>query len=234
MSLVRHRRREDAGDVVLIARSSFVLALVLQCRGDAGHLGIVSLRTAPRGALALGMSHVYTAFGLRSRGTLAPSLGWPAGPGPWGAGTQTRSSARSVSACRHHARTSTVSRTPSASPGLWTTEDVTIDGRVHRTEHARIEPKPNGTTPIWLGTYGHRALEVTGRLADGWIPSLGFAPPDAVDAMREEALAAAKEAGRDPGQIACVYNVEVPGSMTARRSEPRSSRVPPAPSSNGC
>lgn len=117
---------------------------------------------------------------------------------------------------------------------LWTTEDVTIDGRVHRTEHARIEPKPNGTTPIWLGTYGHRALEVTGRLADGWIPSLGFAPPDAVDAMREEALAAAKEAGRDPGQIACVYNVEVPGSMTARRSEPRSSRVPPAPSSNGC
>lgn len=92
---------------------------------------------------------------------------------------------------------------------LWAGDDVTIDGRVHRTEHARIEPKPNGPIPIWLGTYGRRALEVTGRLADGWIPSLGFAPPEAVRPMREHMLAAAKKAGRDPDQITCVYNVEV-------------------------
>ncbi len=68
--------------------------------------------------------------------------------------------------------------------GLWSQRSFTFEGRLYRTEGAEVEPKPDRRIPIWLGTYGNRALAVTGRLADGWIPSLGFAPPERVTAMR--------------------------------------------------
>jgi probable F420-dependent oxidoreductase len=93
--------------------------------------------------------------------------------------------------------------------GLWAQPRFTFDGRLYRTDEASLEPRPSGRIPIWLGTYGPRALAVTGRLADGWIPSLGFAPPAQVAVMRERVLAAAREAGRDPAEITCAYNVPV-------------------------
>lgn len=93
--------------------------------------------------------------------------------------------------------------------GLWSTPGFTFDGRLYRTEAADLAPKPDRDIPVWLGTYGNRALAVTGRLADGWIPSLGFAPPERIGPMRERLAAAARAAGRDPREITCVYNVAV-------------------------
>jgi alkanesulfonate monooxygenase SsuD/methylene tetrahydromethanopterin reductase-like flavin-dependent oxidoreductase (luciferase family) len=93
--------------------------------------------------------------------------------------------------------------------GLWSGRGFTFDGRLHRTDDAELEPKPDHLIPIWLGTLGDRALGVTGRLADGWIPSLENAPPDRAPAMRERILVAAREAGRDPDGITCVYNITV-------------------------
>ncbi len=93
--------------------------------------------------------------------------------------------------------------------GLWSQRRFTFQGRLYRTDQAELQPKPARRIPIWLGTYGPRALAVTGRLADGWIPSLGFAPPEQVVAMRARVLAAARAAGRDPAAITCCYNLEV-------------------------
>jgi probable F420-dependent oxidoreductase len=93
--------------------------------------------------------------------------------------------------------------------GLWSQETFSFSGRLYRTEGARIEPKPGHHIPIWLGTYGNRALAVTGRLADGWIPSLGFASPGQIPAMRDRVLAAARDAGRDPAEITCAFNLAV-------------------------
>ncbi|MFG2246775.1 LLM class flavin-dependent oxidoreductase [Spirillospora sp. NPDC048823] len=93
--------------------------------------------------------------------------------------------------------------------GLWSEPAFTFRGRLHHTDAADLEPKPGRRIPIWLGTFGPRALDLTGRLADGWIPSLGFAPPDKARAMRERVLAAAEAAGRDPADITCAYNVGV-------------------------
>jgi probable F420-dependent oxidoreductase len=93
--------------------------------------------------------------------------------------------------------------------GVWSERDFSFDGRLHRVEGAEVEPKPDSPIPIWVGTYGPRALNLTGRLADGWIPSLGFAPPDEVKVMRGRVLAAAREAGRDPSAITCAYNVVI-------------------------
>jgi probable F420-dependent oxidoreductase len=91
--------------------------------------------------------------------------------------------------------------------GLWSQPSLTFEGRLYRTDGAELQPKPGRHIPIWLGTYGNRALALTGRLADGWIPSLGFAPPERVTAMRERVLAAARDAGRDPREVTSVYNL---------------------------
>lgn len=91
--------------------------------------------------------------------------------------------------------------------GLWSEPRFSFDGRLHRTDGAELEPKPARHIPIWLGTFGSRGLAATGRLADGWIPSLSHASPEEIPAMRHRVLTAAAEAGRDPAEITCVYNV---------------------------
>jgi probable F420-dependent oxidoreductase len=93
--------------------------------------------------------------------------------------------------------------------GLWSQRRFTYQGRRYHTDAAELEPKPDHRIPIWLGTYGNRALAITGRVADGWIPSLGFAPPEQAAVMRERVLAAARAAGRDPEALTCAYNLEV-------------------------
>ena len=93
--------------------------------------------------------------------------------------------------------------------GLWSQRRFTFRGRMFETDGAELEPKPEGRIPIWLGTYGPRALAVTGRLADGWIPTLELAPPERARDMRERVLAAAVAAGRDPDELTLVYNLDV-------------------------
>ena len=106
--------------------------------------------------------------------------------------------------------------------GLWSEREFTFDGRLYETERGRVEPKPDHHIPIWLGTFGDRALAVTGRVADGWIPSLDMAPPDRARVMREHIFTAAREAGRDPESITCAYNLQV---RIDDREDPRPSIV---------
>jgi alkanesulfonate monooxygenase SsuD/methylene tetrahydromethanopterin reductase-like flavin-dependent oxidoreductase (luciferase family) len=92
------------------------------------------------------------------------------------------------------------------------------DGSVrHEGRHYRLDYKP-GPPPahpmrIWLGAYRPRMLELTGRLADGWIPSLGYLGPDAAPQARRRVDEAARAAGRDPTEIARIYNLS--GAITA-------------------
>jgi hypothetical protein len=72
-----------------------------------------------------------------------------------------------------------------------------------------MEPKPTLPIPVWLGTFGPRALAVTGRLADGWIPSLGYMPVEEIPAMRHRIDAAAEAAGRRPDQIRSILNLSI-------------------------
>jgi len=92
---------------------------------------------------------------------------------------------------------------------LWNEPSVTEGARSRRSDDARLEPKPSHRIPIWFGTFGARALALTGRLADGWIPSLGHAPLERLGAMRLRVLDAAERAGRNRSDIRCVLNLEV-------------------------
>ncbi len=93
--------------------------------------------------------------------------------------------------------------------GLWTRPGFTFSGAAFHVTRADLEPKPAQPIPIWLGTFGPRALSLTGRLADGWIPSYSYAPPETIPAMLDRIHTAAECAGRDPSAITRIYNVEV-------------------------
>jgi alkanesulfonate monooxygenase SsuD/methylene tetrahydromethanopterin reductase-like flavin-dependent oxidoreductase (luciferase family) len=68
-------------------------------------------------------------------------------------------------------------------------------------------PEPAHDIGIWLGAYKPRMLRITGALADGWVPSYSYLPPDkAPEAMQRIDDAAAAE-GRDPKAIRRVYNL---------------------------
>lgn len=95
------------------------------------------------------------------------------------------------------------------SRGLWAEPAFSYQGKQFHTDAADLAPKPEHKIPIWLGTFGDRALNLTGRLADGWIPSLGSAQPEQAVVMRDKILRAADDAGRDPAEITCAYHVQV-------------------------
>lgn len=101
---------------------------------------------------------------------------------------------------------------------VWSGPDLTYRGRVHSVENLTMTPRPVHPIPIWLGTYGPRALAATGRLADGWIPSLGFAGPSMIAGMLDRIRTAAVDAGRAPDAVRAIYNVPVTLGRRAARA----------------
>lgn len=93
--------------------------------------------------------------------------------------------------------------------GLWSGKPTTLAGQEFSVHGARIDPPAARPIPIWLGSYGPRALALTGELADGWLPSIGRVGLDGARRMRTAVLTAATRAGRDPASIVCATNVIV-------------------------
>jgi alkanesulfonate monooxygenase SsuD/methylene tetrahydromethanopterin reductase-like flavin-dependent oxidoreductase (luciferase family) len=95
---------------------------------------------------------------------------------------------------------------------VWSGErNLRYDGRFHHLAGAQSGPTPAHEIGIWLGAYGPRALRLTARVADGWVPSLRGELQPVVD-MAHRLDDAAGEAGRDPGDIRRILNVN--GTIT--------------------
>ncbi len=91
---------------------------------------------------------------------------------------------------------------------LWTPGPaVSFEGTHYRLHGAQPGPTPPHAIGIWLGAYKPRMLRLTGRLADGWIPSLGYAQPAELPGMTRLIDEAAQAAGRDPAAIRRAYNI---------------------------
>jgi alkanesulfonate monooxygenase SsuD/methylene tetrahydromethanopterin reductase-like flavin-dependent oxidoreductase (luciferase family) len=92
--------------------------------------------------------------------------------------------------------------------GLWApTGSVRVDGEHYRVAGAKAGPAPAHDVAIWLGAYGPRMLRLTGRLADGWLPSQGYLPPERLAEANRIVDDAAADAGRDPAAVRRLYNV---------------------------
>ena len=91
---------------------------------------------------------------------------------------------------------------------VWSEErSVRFDGELYSLRGMRPGPHPVHPIGIWVGAYGPRMLDLIGRLADGWIPSLGYSPPERLPELQRRIDAGAAEAGREPGEIRRAYNV---------------------------
>ena len=101
--------------------------------------------------------------------------------------------------------------------GLWRPDGpaVRVEGRHHRVTGLHPGPAPAHQVEIWLGAYKPRMLRLTGRYADGWLPSMGYADPDQLGQMNDVIDQAARDAGRDASSVRRLYNVF--GSFTPGR-----------------
>jgi hypothetical protein len=92
---------------------------------------------------------------------------------------------------------------------VWTPSGggIRLSGKHYTVAGAKRGPVPAHDVSIWLGAYKPRMLALTGRLADGWLPSSGRADPDQLAEMNKIIDEAAVEAGRDPSAIRRLYNV---------------------------
>jgi alkanesulfonate monooxygenase SsuD/methylene tetrahydromethanopterin reductase-like flavin-dependent oxidoreductase (luciferase family)/hemerythrin-like domain-containing protein len=94
--------------------------------------------------------------------------------------------------------------------GVWALDgqrSVTFEGDHYTVKGLHTGPAPAHDVEIWLGAVKPRMLRVTGRMADGWLPSLGYVPPDALPAMNAVIDEAAERAGRGPVGVRRLYNV---------------------------
>ena len=99
---------------------------------------------------------------------------------------------------------------------VWSGErNLRFEGSYYRLAGAQSGPVPAHPIGIWLGTYGPRALALTGRVADGWVPSFR-GDLAALREMTRRLEYAATAAGRDPSAIRRILNVN--GAITDGRS----------------
>jgi alkanesulfonate monooxygenase SsuD/methylene tetrahydromethanopterin reductase-like flavin-dependent oxidoreductase (luciferase family) len=68
-------------------------------------------------------------------------------------------------------------------------------------------PPPAHRIEIWIGAYRPRGMRLIGRMADGWVPSLGYVTFERLRDASAQVDEAAREAGRDPGAIRRILNV---------------------------
>jgi hypothetical protein len=68
-------------------------------------------------------------------------------------------------------------------------------------------PAPAHDVEIWVGAIGPRMLALTGRVADGWLPSQSYVPPEALEERNDRIDEAAVAAGRSPVDVRRLYNV---------------------------
>ncbi|WP_206448467.1 LLM class flavin-dependent oxidoreductase [Agrococcus sp. KRD186] len=93
---------------------------------------------------------------------------------------------------------------------IWNTGErggVRVDGQHHRASGAKRGPRPAHPIPLHIGAYKPRMLRLTGRLGDGWLPSLGYMQPGDLAKGNATIDEAAARADREPGEIRRLLNV---------------------------
>jgi alkanesulfonate monooxygenase SsuD/methylene tetrahydromethanopterin reductase-like flavin-dependent oxidoreductase (luciferase family) len=91
---------------------------------------------------------------------------------------------------------------------LWSGDrGLRYDGDHYALRGVHSGPVPAHRIGIWLGAVGPRMLRLTGRVADGWVPSSSHLPPEQLASRHALIDDAAVEAGRDPADVRRLYNL---------------------------
>ena len=94
--------------------------------------------------------------------------------------------------------------------GIWSVNDrgaLRVHGEFHQVDGAKRGPAPAHDIPIWIGAYKPRMLRLTGRVGDGWLPSLAYLKPEDLANSNQVIDEAAVGAGRDPREVRRLLNI---------------------------
>jgi alkanesulfonate monooxygenase SsuD/methylene tetrahydromethanopterin reductase-like flavin-dependent oxidoreductase (luciferase family)/hemerythrin-like domain-containing protein len=93
---------------------------------------------------------------------------------------------------------------------LWDVEQpgkARVEGTYYSLQGAARGPAPLHDIGIWLGAYKPRMLNLTGRKADGWLPSLPYLQEGDLARGNAAIDEAAVSVGRDPSEIRRLLNI---------------------------
>jgi Luciferase-like monooxygenase/Hemerythrin HHE cation binding domain len=96
---------------------------------------------------------------------------------------------------------------------------VRFHGSYYQVAGAKRGPAPAHRVSVWVGAYKPRMLRLTGRLADGWLPSLSYLQPGQLTEGNAVIDRAAVEAGREPAAIRRLLNIGTEVSAAGRLSD---------------
>lgn len=104
---------------------------------------------------------------------------------------------------------------------LWDTKPrggVHLKGKHYQIDGAKRGPAPAHNVGIWVGAYKPRILRMTGRAADGWLPSLGYLENgvSSLTEMNQHIDEGAFAAGRQPSDIRRLLNINGQFSASGR------------------
>jgi len=85
--------------------------------------------------------------------------------------------------------------------GLHTRPEFDYEGRYYKMKAASIHPRPRPAPSIWVGANSPRTIEITGRLADGWLPMAIKFPPE----KYKQSLISIKNVARASGRALNVF-----------------------------
>jgi alkanesulfonate monooxygenase SsuD/methylene tetrahydromethanopterin reductase-like flavin-dependent oxidoreductase (luciferase family)/FAD/FMN-containing dehydrogenase len=93
--------------------------------------------------------------------------------------------------------------------GTWAVGERAVlkGGEYYPVDGAKRGPAPAHEIPLWIGAKMPRMLRLTGRKADGWLPSLPWLTPADLRAGNDRIDDAAHDAGRDPAEVKRLLNI---------------------------
>ncbi|WP_030178815.1 LLM class flavin-dependent oxidoreductase [Streptomyces sp. NRRL S-813] len=94
--------------------------------------------------------------------------------------------------------------------GVWDEHEpgqLRHQGRHYTVPGMKRGPHPAHDIGIWLGAYKPRMLRLTGRKADGWLPTLEYLQSPGIAASNKVIDEAALAAGRAPGEVRRLLNI---------------------------
>ncbi|MDM2350368.1 putative F420-dependent oxidoreductase, Rv1855c family [Mycobacteroides abscessus subsp. abscessus] len=103
---------------------------------------------------------------------------------------------------------------------MWATDQqgpIHVAGDHYRAIGVKRGPTPAHKISIWVGGYKPKMLELIGRRADGWLPTLSYLPggPADLTKLNHQIDDAATAAGRNPGDIRRILNIN--GHFSSQR-----------------
>jgi FAD/FMN-containing dehydrogenase len=101
---------------------------------------------------------------------------------------------------------------------LWSADGGPVHhrGAYYELDGAQPGPLPAHDIELWLGAYKPRMLRLTGRKADGWLPTLSYLENQDIAAAHGTIDDAALKTGRHPREIRRLLNIQVADATPER------------------